>query len=164
MPPPASAFIRTPAFWAATIGLSLAYLAAALIFARSGHVVDFGWPGRFYFGPSLLLGVPVLYGGAWLFGRRAAGQRPSRAGWWGAAGGVLTLLATIVLVGGYNAAEEALRFMPFPGTTAADFYRHLGHACYDYIVKPLAWVMPLGCLVAGPLGWWAGRRPAGPTP
>jgi hypothetical protein len=79
-------------------------------------------------------------------------QPPQCAGWRGAAYGVLTLLAIGVLVGGYNAGEEALRFAPFPGTTAADFYWQLGDECYDYTVKPLVYIMPLSNLVAGSVG------------
>jgi hypothetical protein len=160
MPHPASKFIRTPVFWAATAGLGLAYLGGALVFAHIGQNLNFGWLGRFDLGPSLLLGIVLLYGGAWLFWRRSGGQPLKRAGWRGAAYGVLTPLAIVVLVGGYNAAEDALRFAPFPGTTAADFYWHLGDECYNYIVKPLAYLLPLGSLVTGPLGWWAGRRAA----
>jgi hypothetical protein len=90
----------------------------------------------------------------------SASHRNALTDWQGVAYGVLTLLAIGVLVGGYNAGEEALRFAPFPGTTAADFYRHLGDECYDYIVKPLVYIMPLGNLVAGSVGWWTGRRAA----
>lgn len=104
----------------------------------------------------------ALYGGTWVFGR-PDGRPPKRAGWRGAASGVLTLLAAIVLAGSWNAVQDALRFAPFPGTTASDFYRHLGYSFYDYIVKPLAWIMPLGSVVAGLLGWWVGRRAAGTT-
>jgi hypothetical protein len=163
MPSPARPFIRTPVFWGATTGLGLAYLGGALVLAHTDQVLNFGWLSRFDFGPSLLLGVLILYGGACLFWRRSGGQPPQRAGWRGAAYGVLIPLAIIVLVGGYNAAEAALHFMPFPGTTAADFYRNFGNECFNYIVKPLAYIMPLGSLVTGPLGWWAGRRAAGPA-
>jgi hypothetical protein len=55
----------------------------------------------------------------------------------GPAYGVLTLLAIGVLVGGYNAGEEALRFAPFPGITAADFYRHL--VMNVMIISPSRW-------------------------
>jgi hypothetical protein len=145
MPPPASTFIRTPVFWAATAGLGRAYLGGALVFAHTNEVLNFGWLGRFDFGPSLLLGVLILYGGAWLFWRRSGGQPPARAGWRGAAIGVL--------VGGYNAAEEALRLAPFYGATVAGFCQQFGIECFNYIVKPLAYLLPPGSLVAGPLGW-----------
>ena len=157
---PARRFIRTPVFWAATAGLGLAYLGGALVFAHTGETLNFGWLDRFDFGPSLLLGMLVLYGGAWLFWRRSGGQPRARAGWRGAAYGVLTPLAVIVLVGGYNAADEALRLAPFYGATVAGFGSQSGSECFNYIVKPLAYIMPLGSLVAGPLGWWAGRRAA----
>ncbi len=160
MPHPTRPFSRSPVFRAATLALGLAYLGGALIFAHTGETLNFRWLSRFDFGPSLLLGVLVLYGGAWLFWRRSGHQPPARAGWRGAAYGVLVPLAVIVLVGGYNAAEEALRFPAFPGAAAADFYQHFGDECYNYIVKPLAYIMPLGSLVGGPLGWWAGRRAA----
>ena len=163
MPPATSTFIRTPAFRAVTIGLILAYLIAALAFARPGQVVNFGWPGQFGFGLSLVLGVLILYGGAWLSWRRIDSkplQNRTQAGWRGAAYGVLILLATVVLVGGYNAIEDVLHFAPFPGTTTADFYQRLGDEWFNYIVKPLAHIMPLGGLVAGLLGWWVGRRTA----
>jgi hypothetical protein len=104
----------------------------------------------------------ILYAGAWLFWRRSSGQPLPRAGWRGAAYGVLTPLAIVVLVGGYNAADEALRLAPC-GSTAADLARWFGDECYNYIVKPLGYLLPLGSLVAGPRGWWAGRRAAGPT-
>jgi hypothetical protein len=42
-----------------------------------------------------------------------------------------------VLVGGYTAGEEALRFAPFPGITAADFYRHL--VMNVMIISPSRW-------------------------
>jgi hypothetical protein len=100
IPSPASTFIRTPVFWGATTGLGLAYLGGALVFAHTDQVLNFGWLSRFDFGPSLLLGVLILYGGAWLFWRRSGGQPPQRAGWRGAAYGVLIPLAIIVLVGG----------------------------------------------------------------
>jgi hypothetical protein len=157
---PASAFIRTPVFWAATLGLGLAYLGGALIFAHIGETMNFGWLGRFDFEPSLLLGILVLYGGSWLFWRRSGDQLPARAGRRGAAYGVLTPLAIVVLVGGYNATEEALHLAPFYGATVAGFFQQFGTECFNYIVKPLAYLLPLGSLVAGPLGWWAGRRAA----
>ncbi|TPG66529.1 hypothetical protein [Hymenobacter nivis] len=160
MPPPARLFIRTPVFWAATGGVGLIYLVGALVFAHTGEALNFGWLSRFDFGPSLLLGVAILYGGAWLFWRRSGGQPPQRAGWRGAAYGVLTPLAIIVLVGGYNAADEALRLAPYYGATVAGFCEYFGSECFNYIVKPLAYIMPLGSLVAGPLGWWVGRRAA----
>jgi hypothetical protein len=80
MPPSASPFIRTPVFWAGASGLGLAYLGGALIFAHTGQAMNFGWLGRFDFGPSLVLGVLILYGGAWLFWRRSGGQPPKCAG------------------------------------------------------------------------------------
>jgi hypothetical protein len=146
---------------AVTIGLLAAYLLAALGFARPGQVADFGWPTRFGFGPGLLLAVLVLYGVAWVLGSWSGKRGPRHAGWRGAVYGVLALLTAVVLAGGWNAAQEIVRFAPFPGTTAADFYRHVGDCCYDYIVKPLAYIMPLGSLVASLLGWWAGRRAVG---
>jgi hypothetical protein len=86
MPRPVSPFIRTPVFWAATSGLGLTYLVGALIFARTFEVLNIGWLGRFDFGPSLLLGVLILYAGAWLFWRRSSGQPLPRAGWRGIRG------------------------------------------------------------------------------
>jgi hypothetical protein len=79
MPLLTSTFIRTLVFWAATLGLGLAYLGGALAFAHTGQAMNFGWLGRFDFGPSLLLGVLLLYGGAWLFWRYSVGQPPQRA-------------------------------------------------------------------------------------
>ncbi|AMR29276.1 hypothetical protein A0257_20695 [Hymenobacter psoromatis] len=88
MPSTASIFICLPAFRAVTIGLGLFHLVAALAFARPGAVVDFGWPDRFDFGPSFLLTMLTLCGGAWAFRGRAGTRAPQRAGWRGAAYGV----------------------------------------------------------------------------
>ncbi len=66
----------------------------------------------------------------------------------------------VMLVGGYNAAEEALRQAPYYGATVAVFGQHFGNECLNYIVKLLSYLLPLGSLVAGPLGWWASRRAA----
>ena len=76
-----------------------------------------------------------------------------RAGWWGALYGVLMLLATVVLVGGCNAAFDVVGNSD--SSTAAGFLPQFGDACYDYIVKPMGYIMPLGSLVAGLLGWAA---------
>jgi hypothetical protein len=76
----------------------------------------------------------------------------------GAAYGVLTLL-TVALVGsGWNFAQEAIRLAPFPGTTPNDFHRHVLDSLYDYVAKPLAWVMPLSSVVAAGLGAWFRQR------
>jgi len=161
MPLSANSATRVRALRAVTIGLVLAYLVAALAFARAGQVVDLGWPARFNAVPSLLLAVLVLYSMAWALGNWSAKGGPGHAGWRGAVYGVLALLAAVVLAGGWNAAQAMVRFAPYSGTTAADFGGQLGDACYDYIVKPLLWIMPLGSLVAGLLGWWVGRRASG---
>lgn len=161
MSSPANNTTRTRAYTAVTVGLGLAYLVAALGFARPGQFVDFTWPSRFDFGLGLPLGLLALYGGAWWYGRPLGNRPPRSAGWRGAVYGVLTLLGAVVLVGSWNAAEEVLRWVPFPGTTATDFYQNIGDSYYDYIVKPLFYIMPLGSVVAGLLGWWVGNRRAG---
>jgi hypothetical protein len=152
--------VRSRAFLAVTIALGLAYALAALAFAQPGEAADFGWPGRFNIWSGLLLVLLALYGGVWLLGRRAVGSpRPRRAGWRGAAYGVLALLALVVLVGAWNAVRDVLSTSAH-GPTAAEFFRRLGDECFNYIVKPLVYIMPLGSLVAGPLGWWVGRGQA----
>ena len=97
-----------------------------------------------------------MVGGSWA--GAAIGRHPHRAGRIGAAGGVLLLLLSVLVSGGWNFAQAAIRFMPFPGTTAADFEQHLWACLLDYVGKPLAWVLPLGSVLAGLLGAWTGRR------
>ena len=156
----AKASARTVVFGAVTIGLGIAYLVAALAFAGSGQTLDFGWPGRSDFGMSLLLAVLALYSVAGLLGKWNSKQGRPGAGWRGAVYGVLALLAAIVVAGGWNAAADLIDNAHFRYSSVADFWQQLGYACYDYIVKPLVWIMPLGSIVAGLLGWWAGRRTA----
>lgn len=154
--------IRLRAYLAITLGLGLAYLLAALALARSSEVADFGWPSRFDIWSGLVIVLLALYGGAWLLGRQTTTSRPRppHDGWQDVVRGVLCLLALVVLVGVWNVAQDASHFAHFPGTTAAEFCGYVGDSCYDYIVKPLVYIMPLGSLVAGPLGWWVGRRAA----
>jgi hypothetical protein len=62
-----------------------------------------------------------------------------------------------MLMGGWNAVH--MRFAPFPGTTAANFYHHVGDSCYEYIGKPLIYSILLGSLAAGLLSQWAADSP-----
>lgn len=152
---------RRYALQTATASLLLAYGGAAVVFAAPSQLVDSTWVRRADYWPSLALAGLTLLGGAALSGGwagAAIGRRPGRAGWVGAAGGVLLLLAATLVGSGWNAGQHALRFMPFPGTTAADFNQHVQDTLLDYVGKPLAWVMPLGSVVAGLLGAWTGRR------
>ena len=129
--------------------------------APSDKRFDLAWIARFDFWPSLALAGGTLYGCAWLYGGWAGAaiqRRPQRAWQTGAAYGVLALL-TVTLVGSsWNFAQEAIRYAPFPGTTGADFRQHVLYSLEDYVGKPLAWVMPLGSVVAGLLGAWYGQR------
>ena len=154
--------IRRRAYLAVTLGLGLAYLLAALALPQAGEVADFGWPSRFDIWSGLWLVLLALYGGAWLLGRQTNTNRPRppHDGWRDVVYGVLALLVLVVLVGGWNVAQDAGNFAHFPGITAADFCRYVGDSCYDYMLKPLVYIMPLGSLVAGPLGWWIGRQAA----
>ena len=161
LPPSAKRIGRAQAAQGVTLGLGLAYGVGAVAFAPSTQRIAPGWITRVDYWPSLALAGGALYGCAWLYGGwagAAIGRRPARAAGVGAAYGALTLL-TVTLVGsGWNFAQEAIRYAPFPGTTPNDFSRHVGDSLYDYVAKPLAWIMPLGSLVAAGLGAWFGRR------
>lgn len=152
---------RAQATQGVTVGLGLAYGAGALTLGPSTQRIAPGWITRVDYWPSLVLAGGALYGCAWLYGGwagAAIGRRPRRAAGVGAAYGVLTLL-TVTLVGsGWNFAQAAARFASFPGTALDDFSRHVGDSLYDYVAKPLAWIMPLGSVVAAGLGAWFGRR------
>ncbi|MGI4870365.1 MAG: hypothetical protein ACRYFX_04200 [Janthinobacterium lividum] len=152
---------RWQAAQAVTGGLGLAYLLAAVVLAPSTQRIDWGWLSRFDFWPSLLLAAATLYGCAWLYGGWA-GQaiiNRQRGAWWvGASVGVLTLLTTTLVGSAWNFGQEALRFAPFPGTPAAVFQAHVANSLYDYVAKPLAWIMPLGSVLAAGLGSWFGWR------
>ena len=152
---------RTQAALAVTLGLGLAYLLGGVVLARAPQRLDLTWLVRFRFWPSLALAAGTLYGCAWLYGGwagAAIGRHPPRAGLTGAAYGVLTLATATLVGGGWNFIQEGLRLAPFPGTTGADFRQHLLYSLQDYVLKPLAWVLPLGSLAAGLLGGWYGRR------
>jgi hypothetical protein len=161
LPPSAKGIGRAQAAQGVTLGLGLAYGVGALGFAPPTQRIAPGWIGQVDFWPSLVLAGGALYGCAWLYGGWAGAaikRRPARAAGVGAAYGALTLL-TVTLVGsGWSFAQEAVRFAPFPGTTSDDVSRHVGDSLYDYVVKPLVWIMPLGSVVAAGLGAWFGRR------
>lgn len=152
---------RRRALQAAGLSLLLAYVGGAVVFAPAPQRLNLLWFNRVGYWPSLVLASLVLLGAAWLGGSwtgAAIGRHPRRAALIGAVAGILALLLTTLLGSGWNFAQQALRFMPFPGTTPADFERHVRDCLVDYVGKPLAWVMPLGSVVAGLLGAWAGRR------
>ncbi|RTQ45725.1 hypothetical protein EJV47_24885 [Hymenobacter gummosus] len=163
MPPPvtaARALGRRRALQAAALGGLLTYAAAAAAFAPAGQRLRLLWPGRTEFGPSLAVAGFVLLGGAALAGTWAGpaiGRRPGRAAGIGAVGGIGVLLLAALAGSGWNFAQHAIRFAPFPGTTAADYQQHLRDCLADYVGKPLAYVLPLGSVGAGLLGAWAGR-------
>ena len=161
LPTSAKRIGRAQALKGVTVGLGLAYPVGALTLGPSTQRIAPGWIARVSYWPSLALAGGALYGCAWLYGGwagAAIGRRPGSAVRVGAAYGALTLL-TVTLVGsGWNFAQEVIRFAPFPGTTADDFRRHVGYSLYDYVAKPLAWIMPLGSVVAAGLGAWFGRR------
>lgn len=144
---------RRPALQAATLGLTAVGLTA--IGALNGSL------GKSDYWPSLGLAGLALYGSAWLYGGWAGTaivcrQRPP---WLTGAGyGVLTLGTALLAGCSWNFAQEAIRYAPFPGTTPADFQQHVQDSFVDYIGKPLAWVMPLGSVLAALLGGWTGRR------
>ena len=152
---------RVQAAQGVTLGLALAYGVGAVAFAPPPQRLAPGWIAQVDYWPSLALAGGALYGCAWLYGGwagAAIGRRPASAARVGATYGALTLL-TVTLVGsGWNFAEDAIRFAPFPGTTPGDFSRHVGNSLYDYVAKPLLWIMPLGSVLAAGLGAWFGRR------
>ena len=146
---------RRQALLGATVGLAAGYALGAVGLAPSTQAVDWSWPGRFDVGGSLLLAAGAVYAGAWLGGGWAGVailHRGRRAGWTGAAVGAGTLLAATLAAAGSNFGQEALRYWPLPGTTAADFNQHLRDTASNYVGKPLAWVLPLGLPAAALLG------------
>lgn len=143
---------RRPSLQTATLGLT----GAGLLYV--GALGDLGKPEAW---PSLGLAVLTLYASAWLYGGWAgtAIHCHHRSPWLtGAAYGQLTLCTTLVVACSWNVAQDALRFAPFPGTTGADFRAHVQDAFEDYLLKPLAWVLPVGTVLAVLLGGWTGRR------
>ena len=52
---------------------------------------------------------------------------------------------------------------PFPGSTAAAFYKPFDYFCYEYLGEPLAWIMPLGSMAAALLGCWVAAVKLGPA-
>ena len=61
---------------------------------------------------------------------------------------MLVLLVLVVLVSGWNVAQDASDFAHFPGLPITNFYRCTGDSCYDYLLNPLGYIMPLGSLPA----------------
>ncbi|MBF9221309.1 hypothetical protein [Hymenobacter ruricola] len=139
---------RRPSLQTATLGLT----GAGLLYIGS-----LGSLGQAELWPSLGLATLALYGSAWLYGGWAgtAIHCRHRAPWLtGAAYGELALCTTLVVACSWNVAQEAIRYAPFPGTTGADFRAHVQDSFEDYLLKPLAWVLPLGTVLAVLLGGW----------
>lgn len=161
LPPSATRIGRAQAAQGVTLGLGLAYSVGALALGPSTQRIAPGWVARVDYWPSLALAGGALYGGAWLGGGwagAAIARRPAAALRIGAAYGVLMLLTGTLVGSGWNFAQETLRAAPFPGTMPGVFSRHVQDDLYDYVAKPLAWILPLGSVVAAGLGVWFGRR------
>lgn len=143
---------RQPSLQMATLGLT----GAGLLYVGS-----LGGLGKTELWPSLGLATLALYSSAWLCGGWAgtAIHCRHRSPWLtGAAYGELTLCTTLLVGCSWNFAQDAIRYAPFPGTTSADMQAHVQSSFEDYVLKPLAWVLPLGTVLAVLLGGWTGGR------